>query len=144
MIHQSPVPRASLSGHFDSRIPEAKWARLLPVLGSFLERLFDKATISDGLFMNVLLFICVCFGQDESAFDIPEEAWTILCNILDTMLGPKGGRRAELLLHRILEGRMSASTSSQERSGTEGRNEEKVIVPNVPEVDRKLTRGAVM
>ena len=127
-------PQSATSTAFHSSSPqfaqvEAKWTRPIPTLCAFLDGLINEATISDDLFFAILLFLCVCFGQDETEF-VPETTWNALYEVLHLMLGPKGGRRAEQILLTILEGRSAVQS--------------KIDKMKVPEGDRKVARGAVM
>lgn len=103
---------------------EARWTRPLSMICSFLDDLVEEGSLTDKLFEDMLIFLCLCFGQDETEH-VQETAWNALYDVLHVMLSPKGGRRGELVLHIILEGKLS-------------------LPANVPEVDRKVARGAVV
>jgi hypothetical protein len=89
-----------------------------------IETLINETTLSDDLFRNIMLFLCLCFGQDEAEY-VPDTTWNALYDVLQLMLSPKGGRRGEQILNHVLEGKVHLKSA-------------------VPEADRKVTRGAVM
>lgn len=103
---------------------EAKWTRPILSFCSFVDTLINETTLSDDLFKNIMLFLCLCFGQDETEF-VPEPTWNALYDVLHVMLSPKGGRRGEQILNHILEGKVLLKSAG-------------------PEADRKVARGAVM
>jgi len=92
----------------------------------FLGSLLEEADLADELFEQVVVFLCLCYGQDELDA-IPESDWDITHALMADMLGPKGGRRGEMGIRNILEGKVS-----------------RAIINRFPEADRKVTRGAVM
>lgn len=89
-----------------------------------MDALIDEGPLTEQLFQEILVFLCLCFGQDETEH-VPEATWNALYDVLHLMLSQKIGRRGELILHMILEGNVA-------------------LPPNVPEVDRKVARGAVV
>jgi hypothetical protein len=103
---------------------EARWTRPIPAFCALLDALIDEGALTDGLFQDILVFLCLCFGQDETEH-VPEIAWNALYDVLHLLLSPKGGRRGESVLRTILEGKVD-------------------LPQNVPEVDRKVARGAVV
>ncbi len=88
-----------------------------------------EALMSDLLFKEILVFVCLCFGQDEDEF-VPKSIWAKLFDVLNLILGRKRGRQGELVLREILEGKVSSDSRAQKL--------------RVPEADRKTVRGAVM
>lgn len=125
--HTAASPFTSTSPQFPQL--EAKWTKPIPALCTFVEGLVGNAILSDELFQTILLFICLCFGQDESEY-VFDTIWAALYDVLNLMLGPKGGRKGEQILHGILDGKvkMPAKTGKWE----------------LPEADRKIARGGVM
>ena len=111
---ESPAPPLS----------EARWTRPIPAICNLLDTFIEDAFIPDELFQKVLLFICLCFGQDETV-NVPEATWSELYDVLDPLLSLRAGRRGEQTLVNILHGNLQLTCT-------------------VPEVDRKVTRGAVI
>ncbi|KAL7423643.1 Tuberous sclerosis 2-like protein [Cryptotrichosporon argae] len=104
-----------------------RWSRAIPPLCTLITSYLTESSIKDDLFDELLEFLCFAFGQDD-ADGMIDTAWTAAYELALEMLSTKTGRRGELSLRRLLEGKLSART--------EGRKE--------IDVERKITRGAVV
>lgn len=130
-------PTASTTGILLSPLHDAfhgpaippRWTSCFVPLCGFLETLLNETPLPNDLFTRIITLICLAFGQDDSDI-MSEEAWTCADQVLDAALGPNGGRRGELAIRTILEGK--SVTISNNRS------------LKMPEEDRKIARGAVM
>jgi hypothetical protein len=111
------------------RVQSPRWTRCFIPLCVFLETLINETPIPNDLFNRIITLICLAFGQDDSDM-MQEEAWEGADQVLSAALGPNGGRRGELAIRTILEGK--TVTISNNRS------------LKMPEEDRKIARGAVM
>lgn len=109
--------------------PPPRWTRCFIPLCTFLETLINETPIPNDLFNRIITLICLAFGQDDSDM-MHEDAWEGAEQVLTAALGPNGGRRGELAIRTILEGK--TVTISNNRS------------LKMPEEDRKIARGAVM
>ena len=88
--------------------------------------LIEHTSVSDELFEQIAVFVCLCLGQD--GFDtMSEYEVETAYQLLTITLGSNGGRRVELIIRNILEGK-AAKTCRWKAS----------------EADRWMTRGAVM
>ncbi len=125
-------PPSTVSSISRSLLPEKepvldpKWTRALPAFCTFVEMLVRVAALSDDLFEHIVTFLCFCFGQDD-VDRMPISGWEVTQTLLKAILGPEGGRRGELIVRNVLEGK-----------GVKGSR------AKLPEADRKVTRGAVM
>jgi hypothetical protein len=123
-VMRSPSPgRATVSSVFP------RWARCFEPLCAFLESLVNETLVVDEMFNRMIALICLAYGQDDSDM-MHQEGWEAGQAVMSAALGRKGGRRGELAIRNILEGK--AATISNNRS------------LKMPEEDRKITRGAVM
>jgi hypothetical protein len=118
-------PRLGPQAFFASHTP--KWPRALPALCAWLEMLINETTVDDETFTDILGVICFAFGQNDQDA-LPESAWAAPQQLIKLMLGPKGRRRGELSLRLILEGKIIGGKRAV----------------NTVDVDKKMTRGAVM
>ncbi|ORY21856.1 hypothetical protein BCR39DRAFT_552777 [Naematelia encephala] len=100
-----------------------KWPRILPAICGFLEVLVSDATVNDQLFNKIVVFVCLCSGQDE-VDKISEAGWTAVNELVATILGPKARSRGEQGVRKVLEGNETW---------------DKVV-----DADRKILRGAVI
>jgi hypothetical protein len=109
--------------------PSHRWAQCFEPLCEFLDFLVNETLVADDVFNRMIALVCLAYGQDDSDM-MHEEAWEAGQAVMRSALGRKGGRRGELAIRNILEGK--AATISNNRS------------LKMPEEDRKITRGAVM
>lgn len=105
-----------------------RWTRCFIPLCAFLETIINETPIPNDLFNRIITLICLTYGQDDSDM-MHEEGWAAADQVLAAALGPNGGRRGELAIRTILEGK--TVTISNNRS------------LKMQEEDRKIARGAV-
>ena len=125
----SPTPNASTafrSPSLHAHTVTAKRTRALPSFCALLKMLVEQTSVSDELFEQIAVFVCLCFGQDGFDTMLEYEVETAY-QLLTTTLGSKGGRRGESMIRNILEGK-TAKTCRWKAS----------------EIDRWMTKGAVM
>lgn len=91
--------------------------------------LVDQCPVSDDIFDRIVALICLACGQDEDDAMPPASTEEAL-RLIDDMLSSKSGRKGELAIRNILEGKVA--TISNNRS------------LKLHEEDRKIARGAVM
>jgi hypothetical protein len=91
--------------------------------------LVAETSVPSDLFDKVMALICLALGQDDIDM-MPEQGWEDTTSLLAIMLGPLGGRRGELAIRNILEGK--PVTISNNRT------------LKLVDEDRKLARGAIM
>nr|WVH01960.1 tuberin [Naematelia aurantialba] len=100
-----------------------KWPRVLPAVCSFCELLISDAMLNDQSFDRIIVFACLCTGQDDT--ERMGEAGCIAVNeLVGQLLGPKAGKRGEQGVRKALEG--------------------KEYWINTGDADRKILRGAVI
>jgi hypothetical protein len=106
----------------------SRWSRPFKAVCGIVNMLIDTTSINDDLFDEVFELLCFAYGQDEAMMDAADTSIGAH-ELVRTMLGVKSGRRGELALRKVLEGKLYITR-------TEGRS--------TPEVERKVTRGAVI
>jgi hypothetical protein len=74
-----------------------------------LEMVWQKTFLSDDLMERIMVFCCFVLGQDEDNGCGDEMEEEVLSTVR-VMLSPVGGRRAELAMRKILEGKIEART----------------------------------
>lgn len=109
-------PQSALSPRlFPSLVPQTatpRWARPLMSISSMLEMIWQKTFLSEDLVERNMVFCCFCLGQDD-ADSCGEEVEERVLNAVRVMLSPVGGRRGELALRKILEGKLEARASDK-------------------------------
>jgi hypothetical protein len=121
-----------MSSHQDQFVqsPNApRWLRCLPAFCAFVGMLIEQCPISDDIFDRIVALICLARGQDDEDI-VFGSALEDVHEVVEDMLGSKSGRKGELAIRNILEGKVA--TISNNRS------------LKVAEEDRKIVRGAVL
>lgn len=132
LTRRSPLDRSASMFQVQSPPPrqaDSKWPRCFASFCGFVGMLIELCPISDDCFDRVVALICLALGQDESDA-MPDYALEECHQLVHDMLSSKSGRKGELALRNILEGK--TPTISNNRS------------LKMVEEDRKIARGAVM
>lgn len=106
--------------------PRLKWPRPLPALCAFIEMLVRETTIPDATFAEIMTLLCLAMGQP--VHELVMEAESAATGCLTTILEADIGRRAELAIRQVLEGRTLADPKGRIKGA---------------EMQRRLTVGAV-
>jgi len=127
----NPSPRLTTSpaSHSSAPVPinvVPRWTSALPALCHLLQMTIEETVLSTEVFEQIVVFVCLCCGQDD-VDSMPGSGWEATMQLLDTVLDSRSGRRGELCVRNILEG--NAAKGSRSR---------------LPDIDRKVARGAVM
>ena len=117
---RSPSPQGIL------RVP--RWSKVLLPFCNLVEYLISNAALEEGIFEKIIALLCLAFGQDHDDM-LSDEAWDAAHQLLAAILGSRRGRRGELAIRDILDGKVIAIPSVQKLK--------------MRAESRKMTRGAV-